>query len=456
MTAAASPADGWRGEFPAIARHAVTVLAGQLAVMAFGVTDTVMAGRHSETSLAALSVGSAIFVSVYVALMGVFQALLPVWAEQRGADRPQDVGRSVRQSLYLWLVLSLLGMAVLSSPGPLLRWASVPLALQAEVGRYLGVLAWALPAALLFRIFSTLNQSLGHPRLVTWLQIGSLGLKIPLSAWFALGGPGVAPMGAVGCAVATLLVHQVMLVIAVCLVRSQARYRPYALWQPLERPDGAQLKLFLRLGVPAGMAILVEVTSFTLMALFIARQGTLPTAGHQIATSIAALLYMVPLSLGIAASARVGYWLGAGAAARARMAVSAGFVLLALSASTLAAIIFIARGVLPGFYTGNPAVATVASGLLAWVAVYHLADALQCFCVFVLRCYRITFSALAVYGVMLWGVGLGGGYALAYRGVAGMAAQPAPETFWMSSAAALWVTAAVFVVMVRWAVRRRT
>ena len=61
-----------------IARHAVTVLAGQLAVMAFGVTDTIVAGRFSADALAALSVASAVFVSVYVSLMGVLQALLPV------------------------------------------------------------------------------------------------------------------------------------------------------------------------------------------------------------------------------------------------------------------------------------------------------------------------------------------------------------------------------------------
>lgn len=71
-----------------ITRHALTVLAGQLAVMAFGVADTIVAGRHSADSLAALSVASAIFISVYVALMGVLQAMLPMWAEQRGAGQP--------------------------------------------------------------------------------------------------------------------------------------------------------------------------------------------------------------------------------------------------------------------------------------------------------------------------------------------------------------------------------
>mgnify|MGYP001952308073 CR=1 FL=1 len=161
-------------ELSTITRHAVTVLAGQLAVMAFGVTDTIVAGRYSESSLAALSVGSAIFISVYVALIGVLQALLPVWAEQRGAQQPEAVGRSLRQALYLCAAASVVGMAVLLSPGALLRWTEVPPALRPQVENYLAVLALALPPALLFRIYSTLNQALGHPRLVTWLQVGSL------------------------------------------------------------------------------------------------------------------------------------------------------------------------------------------------------------------------------------------------------------------------------------------
>ena len=185
-------------ELSTITRHAVTVLAGQLAVMAFGVTDTIVAGRYSESSLAALSVGSAIFISVYVALMGVLQALLPVWAEQRGAQQPEAVGRSLRQALYLCAAASVVGMAVLLSPGALLRWTEVPPALRPQVENYLAVLALALPPALLFRIYSTLNQALGHPRLVTWLQVGSLFIKLPLSVWFTFGGGGLPAQGVVG------------------------------------------------------------------------------------------------------------------------------------------------------------------------------------------------------------------------------------------------------------------
>ena len=434
-------------ELSTITRHAVTVLAGQLAVMAFGVTDTIVAGRYSESSLAALSVGSAIFISVYVALMGVLQALLPVWAEQRGAQQPEAVGRSLRQALYLCAAAAVLGMAVLLSPRPLLRWTEVPPALRPQVENYLAVLALALPPALLFRIYSTLNQALGHPRLVTWLQVGSLFIKLPLSVWFTFGGGGLPAQGVVGCAWATLVVNCSMLALAVWLLRSQDIYAPLGLWRRMEPPHWPTIAGFARLGIPAGLAVMVEVTSFTLMALFIARQGTTSAAAHQIAANMAAVLYMVPLSLSIATSARVSYWLGAQQPQRARQVVLMGFSLAALVGIALAAILFIARYSISQIYTDNASVAAVAGTVLVWVAAYHAADAVQTLCVFVLRCYRITLAPLVVYCALLWGAGLAGGYWLAYGGSGPWSDVASPTPFWAASAAALAVTALLFVAM---------
>ena len=109
------------GELKTIAQHAGSVLAGQLAVMAFGIADTVIAGRYSDTALAALSVGSALYISVYVGLIGIVQALLPIWAEMLGAGQRREVGASVRQSLYLCTILTVVGMAALAFPAPCWR-----------------------------------------------------------------------------------------------------------------------------------------------------------------------------------------------------------------------------------------------------------------------------------------------------------------------------------------------
>jgi MATE family multidrug resistance protein len=441
-------------ELRTIARHAGTVLVGQLAVMAFGVTDTIVAGRYSQQALAALSVGAAVYITVFVALMGTLQALLPTWAELHGGKRHQDVGRSVRQGLYLGAFAMVLGGVALLFPGPLLNWTEVPAGLQGEVRRYLSVLALALPPALLFRMYSTLNQSLGKPLLVTWLQGASLVLKVPLTLWFAFGGLGVAAQGAVGCAWATVVVNYLFVGCAFWLLRTQDLYRPYSLWRPMERPDWRALRDFARLGVPGGLAVLVEVTSFTLMALFIARQGTLASAAHQIAANLAAVMYMMPLSLAIATSARVSYWLGAGDDKRARAAIRTGFRLGLLMALALATALALGRWQIAQIYSGDPQVVALAAGLLGWLAFYHLGDATQVLCVFVLRCYRVAVAPLAAYCVLLWGVGLAGGYAVAYRGRGPHALHHSPDAFWAGGALALALLSLILPAILWRTVRR--
>ena len=437
-----------RSEGTTIVHHASTVLVGQLAVMAFGITDTLVAGRFADTALAALSVGSATYITVHISLMGMLQALLPVWAELHGAGRQTAVGQSVRQALYLCAITMAIGMVALFFPGPLLNWTQVPAALQAEVREYLAIVAVGLPASLLFRMYGTLNQSLGKPKLVTWVQVGALAVKVPLSIVLVLGMPGwFDPMGLAGCAWATLVVNYLMLGLALWLLKTQDFYRPYRIWSRLEGPDWMQLKRFVQLGLPSGLAIGVEVTSFTLMSLFISRLGVVATASHQIVSNMAAVLYMVPLALSIASSARVSYWLGAGDSRCARRALHTGLLWVIGMACVLAALIGWHREAIAAFYTVSPQVATLASALLLWVALYHLADAVQVFCVFTLRSYGITVLPLLTYTLLLWGLGLAGGYAVAYGQRDSMARSwlvaQSPIAFWQSSSVALCLTAVV-------------
>jgi multidrug resistance protein, MATE family len=278
--------------------------------------------------------------------------------------------------------------------------------------------------------------------------------KVPLTIWFAFGGLGLRAQGAVGCAWATVVVNYFLLGCAVWLLRTQPLYQPYAIWRPLERPDWTAIGHFARLGVPGGLAVMVEVTSFTLMALFIARQGTLASAAHQIAANLAAVLYMVPLSIAIATSARVSYWLGAGDASRARLAIRTGFKLVLLIALALAGAVAIGRGSIATIYSRTPEVVALAAGLLGWLAIYHVGDSVQVLLVFVLRCYRVAVAPLAAYCVLLWGVGLAGGYALAYQGLGPWAAEHSPAAFWAAGAVALALLSLILPVILWRAVRR--
>ncbi len=438
-----------------IAQHAITVWVGQLAVMAFGVTDTVVAGRYAQSALASLSVGSAIYISVFVTLMGVLQATLPILSELHGAKRARDMGRLMRQSLYIWLATSAVGMGLLSHAGLALEWTQVPAELRPLIEDYLGILAWALPPALWFRLYGNLNQALGRPKAVTWVQVLGLACKIPLSIALTFGIGSQAGLGLVGCAYATLCVNTLMAIFSIlALVRGD--YRALHLWRRPEAPNPKSLFDMLRLGLPNAASITVEVTSYTLMALLISRLGSLAAASHQITSNMGALLYMVPLSLSIATSARVSYWIGANRADMARAAIRHGFFWLVLCILLTGLILILGRDWIARLYIHDDVVATQASGLLAWMVWYQAVDALQVLCFFILRCYRVTLLPMLVYATFLWGVGLTGGYWLAYEGIGPIAPLMGPSAFWISSSVALTVVSAVLGGLLWWVIRTRS
>ena len=164
-----------------------------------------------------------------------------------------------------------------------------------------------------------------------------------------------------------------------------------------------------------GLSMLVEVTGFTFMAFFISRIGATPVAGHQIAVNMVSLMFMLPLAIANAASTLVAQRIGAGDCADAR-AASAGHGLeigVARRRRARRRGLLAARAIV-GLYTADPVIVAAALPLLAWVALFHVADAAQTVAAFVLRAYRIAPAAASIYVVALWGVGLGGGYVAAF------------------------------------------
>ena len=428
-------------------KHALTVLIGQLAVISFGVTDTIIAGRYDPQALAALSIGSAVYISVYVALMGVLQAMLPIFAEQNGARLAHKVGETFHQGFYLLVILSALGVAVLLSPGQLLQWTQVPEHMHPIVIDYLFLLAIALPPTLFFRMFSSLAQSLGRPKVVAVIQVVGLAIKIPLSVVLTFGLDIVPANGLQGCAMATVMVNYSMLLASLWLLKHSPAFQPYGIWKKLYPPRLKDITEIARLGIPNGLSVTVEVTSFTMMALFIARLGTASAASHQIAANLAALLYMLPLSYSIASSARTSYWIGANNMMMVKQSIRYGFEIVTVSAVVMTVLVWLARDHIASIYVNDPSVIQLTTELIELVALYHFFDSMQTLSFFILRSLKTVFIPFVIYSCLLWGLGLGGGYVLAYKFELIYALSP--SAFWLSSSAALFFVSFFLILLLR-------
>lgn len=388
------------------------VLVAQLAVMAFAVIDTVMAGRYATDDLAAVGIGAAIYFSVFVSFMGVLLAVSPIVAQLLGAGRTHEIGEQVRQAGWLTLILSILAIAVFSYPEPLLALSKAPPEVEAKVRAYLAIAAWGSPAALGIRLFANFTTAVSLPRVLMVLNLAGLAIKVPLNWVLVFGNLGAPAMGSSGCALATTIVNWMMCLAAWGWCATAAEYRGYGVFTRWSRPRGSDLRHLMALGLPIGLTILVDVTAFTFMALLIARLGAVNSAAHQIAANVAAVMYMLPLALGNAVSVLVGQALGAHRFTIARETGVTGLGLTALLAIASGAVLALAAPLVATAYSNDAAVRSVATHVLVIVGAYHVFDALLVVTVSALRGYKRTVIPLVCNAIGLWCVGLAGGYVL--------------------------------------------
>jgi MATE family multidrug resistance protein len=393
------------------------VLVAQVAVMLYGVVDTIMAGRYSTVDLAAVGIGGSIYITVFVTMMGVLLALTPVAAQHFGAGRFAAIGEEVRQCMWLSVVLSLAAVAVLQLPEPFLQLTRAAPEVSEKVRAYLGRISLGVPALLFFRVFGSFTTAVSQPRLVMLLNLLGLSLKVPLTWLFMYGGFGLPAMGAPGCALATSVCAWVTSLLGWGYCARDPSYRRFEVFRHWSWPHWPTIRHLLGVGVPIGATFLVDVTAFTFMTLFIARLGATYSAAHQIAANFAALLFMVPLSLATAATVLVGQAIGARDFARARATGIQALIIGMTVAVAFSIALMLGRHAVAALYARDAVVQSAAAVLLGFVAVYHLADALQSVSVNVLRGYKRTVVPMLIYTGALWGIGLGGGYVLGLTGL---------------------------------------
>jgi multidrug resistance protein, MATE family len=164
-----------------ISKLAWPIFVGQLATVSNVVIDTAMTSRASAIDLAAFSVSMAVYLSVFVGLNGIAQALSPSIGQLYGAGRFKEIGHEFKQGLWLGILLATIGILILSFPQALLAITNSAPELTDKITHFLQIIAIALPATLGFRIYSALNNAISRPKMVMAIQVCCIALKFPLN-----------------------------------------------------------------------------------------------------------------------------------------------------------------------------------------------------------------------------------------------------------------------------------
>ena len=440
-----------RRELGQLARLALPIVFTQLSQMGMGVADTIMAGRVSATDLAGIALGGNLFWPLLLLLTGVLMALTPSVSQLHGARREQETGEVVRQALWVALAGGSLFVLFIRQAEPVLRFIEVDPRAIPTAAAYLQALSWGVLPMLGYFALRYLCEGMSWTLPAMLVALGGLLLKIPLNLLFVYGGLGVPAMGGVGCGYATAIV-MCMEFAAMLLVVGLSRMRRSGLFSRFSWPNLREIWRLAKLGTPIGASLFLEIGMFSVTTLMIGRLGVEAVAAHQIAGNLGGLTFMVPLALGMAASIRIGYNVGASDLDAARRSGKVAIGVAAACGVAAALALFFGRSFLTGLYTTDPVVHALAAQLLLFVAFYQLVDDAQATCLGALRGYKDTRTPMFVAFLAYWCVGfpiglcLGfGAFGLPNLGVYG---------FWTGMTTGLAVAAVAMLLRFRWLARR--
>lgn len=407
----------FRTEFKQLAKLAIPILIAQMALAGLGVVDTLMSGQVGTDDLAAIGLGSSIMLPVMMLSTGILIALTPLIAKQFGQQNNKGITQFLYQGIWMSLPLGVLAWILLVKADVILDLLSLTSSVYRLTDDYLFYIAFGLPALGTYFAFRFFWEGLGMTIPTMVISVGALVLNVPLNAVFIYGYGPVEAYGAAGCGIASAIVMWIMLMVAIVFVLKSAKTRHLVNlhYKRCCRPSWQNgFKEILYLGVPNTFALLFETSLFSLVALFVAKLGTTVIAAHQVAISYTSLMFMIPLSMALATTVRVGQAYGEGSRQKLIASTYGGLIIATTLGLVVALITYFLKVPIAGLFTDDSAVAELAILLLSIAAFYQLFDAIQVSTAGALRGLHNTKVTMWVTLFSYWGIGLGGGWLLAY------------------------------------------
>jgi MATE family, multidrug efflux pump len=393
-----------RAELRATVALAVPVVFVQLGFMAMGVVDTLMVGRVSARVLAAVALGNLYFFNVSIFSVGTLMALDPIVAQAVGAGDDEAVARAMQRGLVIAVALCIATTILLAPARAVLVAFRQPTEIVPDAAAYLHISIIGVLPYFLFVVFRQTLQAMHRVAPIVWTVVVANLTNAGFNWVFVYGHLGSPALGVAGSAIATAISRWVMLILALMLAWKELRAplvpvrSGIASWPAVGR--------MLRIGLPIGAQQALEAGAFGAIGLLMGVLGTIEMASHQIAITLAAFTFMVPLGVGSAAAVRVGHAIGAGDERRARAAVGAAYLCGVGFMATTAIAFLAAPRVLAQAFTGDARVVALAAVLIPIAGVFQVFDGGQAVGAGVLRGAGDTTAPLFVMLGAYWLLGV--------------------------------------------------
>ncbi|MEE9438266.1 MAG: MATE family efflux transporter [Saprospiraceae bacterium] len=367
----------YKSDFRQNTKISLPIIAGQLGQVAVYIVDNIMVGKLGASSLAAVSLGTALYAIVMVIGFGLSFGLPPLISEADGSNRPDNVSRFFKHSLIINIIIGIVFTGVL--------WIGIPyldfLGQNPEVANLAkGYLYFTALSSLPFMLFLTLrsfSDALSDTvPAMTAMIIGNI-CNIILNYLFIYGKFGMPAYGVAGAALASLIARIIMLVVLFGIIYYKKQLWNYIAACNFKKYQWTNFKKVLDLGVPSALQMFFEISAFSGAALIMGMVGKNEQAAHQVAINISSITFMICTGIAMASTIRVGNQLGQNNMVGVRNAGISAIIQVSIVMAICSLIFFVFHSTLALIYINDPLVVSIASTLLIYAAIFQIPDGVQ-------------------------------------------------------------------------------
>ena len=395
-------------------RLAAPLALAELAWMAMGFVDIVMAGPLGAAAIGAGSLGNMLFFPIVICGTGLLLGMDTLVAQAFGAGDPRDCRRTLINGLWLGMGLAPVLAMVLRLMIPLLRSTGTNPRVLVLLVPYLNALLWGILPLMFYAAVRRYLQAMNIVRPLTFVAISANLVNIVGDWALMYGHLGARAMGLAGSGWSTSIARGYIAAVLLGVIVWHERKAGNPLFYMSWKPDFHRMRRLVGLGLPSAMQILIEGAVFGVVTVLAARLDEASLAAHSIAVNVVSTTYMVPLGISSAAAVRVGQAFGR----RDQHGVAiAGWTALLLSGLFMGGA-GLALAVAPGWivriYTRDAAVIRVGAVLLQIAALFQLFDGFQVVATGALRGLGDTRSPMLAHLAGYWAIGMPVVYVLCF------------------------------------------
>ncbi|MFT5573497.1 MAG: MATE family multidrug resistance protein [Cryomorphaceae bacterium] len=401
-------------EIRALIRLALPVSLAQLALVGMSATDVLVAGQAGTVELAGMNLGVNAWNMVILFFMGIGFATQPLVAKHFGAKDDAGVKHQLHQSIWMCLGVGVIATVLVLAVSWGLKFAPLETQMLSIAREYLLVISLcAIPMTMIPAVRGTL-EGMSLTRVVLWINLAAFLLNIPLDLALVHGLYGFPKLGGVGCAWATVALVWVMFISTIVVLVLHKKLRDRNFLGRMQRPNWSTISKTLKMGVPIGFSIVIELSMFSGAGMMIAFFGPIEASAHAVAITVASLSFMLYVGIGQGVTIRASQFFGAESNDQARYTIKAGTVFNLMISALICVLFLLFNHQLIALFSSDPEVIALAVVLLYFGAVFQLADCLQVAAIFALRAYHDTASPPKYQFVAFWIFGLPIGIGLSF------------------------------------------